>query len=372
MSSFNRRSILKGSLVAASAAALAQVPAIRTSLAQTAAYEIVTFGPIADGVYPDGYFWPVWGGITGIHSGGTAFGNIATSDEKLTPALFASDGSSIKVKSGTFGGRINAVNAAGHAAGIAFDTINGVGSDRGQLGQPAIWIDRELTRLPIPEQVNPAFPVAGVAEMITDDGVVFGRGSGFALRWVNGEMELLLPDLFADSFIIYEQMLSDGTLVVRRQSYSSNDVVVGYLAESEIEPLSLPAEFIGDPSFQVVSASSDGALLANIWNGGLPESKIIRRGDDPFDVTLATRDEYFQPAGHNSANQVVGMWQEREAEAFTAAIWEDGVTTPLDDLLPSNHGYRKIFLSGISDDGIISGDGWDEDGGSHPLLFVPA
>jgi hypothetical protein len=31
-----------------------------------------------------------------------------------------------------------------------------------------------------------------------------------------------------------------------------------------------------------------------------------------------------------------------------------------------------LIASGISDDGIIAGSGWDEDGAFHPLLFIPA
>ena len=372
MSIFNRRSVMKHSLAAASVAAFAQVSVFRKSLAQGAVYDIVSFGPLADGVHPEGYFWPVWGGIAGIHGAGMAFGDIATSPEKLTPALFESDGTSTKLKSGEFGGSVNAVNADGIAVGIAFDSINGVGSDRGKLGQPAVWIDRELTRLPIPEPFQPGIDAAGVAEMITDDGVIFGRGSGFALRWINGEVEILPPDIFPDSYIIHERMLTDGTLVVRRQNYSTNELVFGYLVGSEIEPLSLPDGFMSDPNFQIVAESSDGALLTRVWGQGSPQTKIARRGEDPIDVTFETRDEYFLPGGLNSANQVVGSWQRTEADAVTAAVWEDGVMTSLESLLPANHEFHRIRATGISDEGIIAGEGWDEDGAFHPLLFVPS
>lgn len=375
MSGLSRRSTFKGSLAAAGVAAISHVPGARLIRAQNAAYEVVSFGPIVEGVMAEGFYWPQMGAVQGIHGGGTAFGHIATSAEKFTPCLFNADGSLTKLKSGSYGGRVTGMNASGTVVGASYDTIDGQGERFITLEQPVAWIDGEFVRLPVPEADSPNDDLIGSARSVSDDGVIYGFANGYSLRWTNGEPEIL-PNQVGDSSASYQGILPDGSMLVRLYSSSTQTYSSGILNGGTIEPLDLSEELVDNNFVQLVGVNSAGAALMYAFflgsNAAAYVGNILKAGEETVVLDPRADGISFRPSGFNASNQVVGPFQLRDGVDAVPAIWDAGEFTMLEDMLPADHGFHMLTVSGISDDGIISGSGWDEDGGFHPLLFVPA
>ncbi len=377
MSGLSRRTMFKGSLAMAGVAGISTTSRGRITRAQDAAsFEIVSFGPITEGALAEGYYLPQFGAMVGMNGQGFAFGNVATSVEKLTPALFAADGALTKLKSGTFGAEILAVNSSGNAAGISYDTIDGRGDRFATLGQPVAWFDGEFVRLPVPDPERETADLVGMARMISDDGVVFGDGNGHRLLWRDGEPEILpTQDAFGNS-VSYYGMRPDGGLVVRVYDFSTEASTFGISAGGEIDPFEFSDVFDASDSPGLTDVNSAGELLMYDWQieptGVMYASNIVAPGQAP--VVIDTRGEgiAFRADAFNADHVVVGTMQERAGADNVPAIWEAGELTSFETLLPADHGYHGLVINGISDDGVISGSGWDKDGGFHPLLFVPA
>jgi hypothetical protein len=376
MSRLSRRTIFKGSLAAAGTAALSHVSGGRLIRAQNAAYEIVSFGPIADGVMAEGFYWPQMGNMQGIHGSGTAFGHIATSAEKFTPCLFNSDGTTTKLKSGTYGGRTIAMNSSGTVVGASYDTIDGQGERFTTLEQPVAWVDGEFIRLPVPDAESETASRTGSARYVSEDGVIMGSGNGHSLRWTNGEAEILPRQLGDGSSLNYIGMLPDGSLIVLQYVGSTRTYQTGVLNGDAVEPFARVGAVAEAQTPNLVGVNSVGAaLLYTFFIGSTTAAyagNIVKPGEDTIEIDPRADGISFRPNGFNASNQVVGPFQPRDGVDAVPAIWDAGEFTMLEDLLPADHGYHMLIASGISDDGIIAGSGWDEDGAFHPLLFIPA
>src|SRR6478735_7773469 len=194
MNGMTRRSMLAGSSAFAALAAVGHLPGAQLVRAQgSTKYDLVDFGALTQGVrIPDGSRL-LYGGFTGIASDGTSFGKIGVSEERFSPALWNLEGKLKKLKSSTYGGVVRALNANGDAAGQLFAAING--GDYNTINKPAAWIGGDLTELPLPDPAYAGGESNGVANGISDDGVIVGSGNGYQLRWVNGSPEIIVaPD----------------------------------------------------------------------------------------------------------------------------------------------------------------------------------
>lgn len=384
MSSVSRRTLVKGALGAGGIAALGRFPgATQLTRAQgNGGYAIVSFGPVAEGVQPEGYFRPGFGGINGIHgSTGAAFGNIAVSNEKFSPALFTADGTLRRLQSGTYGGDILALNAGGMAAGFVYDTPRGIGEGGFIRRHPAAWIDGKQVRLPVPELKYSFSNPSGYAYGISDDGVILGEAYGHDLLWIDGEIELLPSsedrdpnnNSSSDYELNYSAITPTGEIVRTGRFYSGEgDVELALVNGDEVSVLALPDGFT-ITIFDAFIAGSNGDVLVRTFAGAdLPVSAIVNPDRDPVIVDTREEGAYFYPVAFNANHDLLGMWRPHLGIVAEPAIWREGEITPLSALLPADHGYDLISVSDMSDDGAITGSGWDADGGYHPLLFVPA
>lgn len=381
MSRVSRRTLFTGAAAAAGLAAIGHVPGARLIRAQGAAYEIVSFGPVEEGVLPEGNFRPSRGGINDIHANGTGFGNIAASSEKFFPALFNPDGSLTKLKSGSFGGVVFDLNASGQAVGAAYENPGGKVSDVDNGRRPATWINGELVRLDLPADKRYDFSrIGGSATSVSDDGKIYGNANGYDIVWVDGTVQILEPqqgDLYISSYLA---LMPDGRLVAQRSEQYKNDDgssssrgVIGVYDNGSFQDLptgSLDLGKKGTPFFVGINSAGHGLFgyrptdFAYTLVSGLEVEPIVL---DPRETG-----SLFTPSGFNESNTIVGTMSLRQDLDPEPAIWRDGTIEPLAELLPADHGFNNLSVSGISDDGIISASGWDADGGFHPLLFVPA
>lgn len=372
MSRFTRRSLLKGAAGAAGLATASSLPGARLIRAQGASYEIVSFGPIADGVLPEGYFRPRPGGINGINGNGIAFGTIAASEEKFTPTIFNTDGTVSKLKSGAFGGTVTAMNADGTAIGRVYESVNGIDEGDDSMERPALWIDRELTRLPLPSSDSDY--AGGYTTAISNNGTVLGYANGVGdVLWTNNEPQVLnnYPGDNFDERIDFLDLVPDGELVVRRTSTDGGTVrTYGLLDGDAFTEFAVPD--IGDSYAYTESINSRGDLLMYAFTGGVEFNWISAVGADPQLIDFRNEAAFFSTIAVNADLQVLGWWAPRRDLDTEPVILHDGEITPLADLLPADHGFDISIVNGISDDGVISGGGYDADGGFHPLLFVPA
>jgi hypothetical protein len=384
MSGLSRRSVFKGATGfagVAGLAALGRLPGAQLVRAQSAAYEIVSFGPVAEGVIAEGYFRSMPGRIQGIHGNGTAFGNLAASAEKFFPALFNADGSVAKLKSGTYGGVVNGLNADGIAVGATYENIGGVIIDGDEGKRPAAWIDGELVRLDLPSEKRYDFSrTGGTATSISADGTIFGEANGHAVRWVDGAVQVLEAQQGDAYFIGFHAILPDGRIVAARAEQFANDDglrmsrgVFGVYDNGAFEVLpvgTLDLGIRGAPTF--VAVNSAGSVLCRYNPTDFTTTLVTGLEIEPIVLDPRETGHLFTPAGFNAANEIVGSWALRQDLDTEPAIWRDGEYTPLAELLPADHGFLNLSVSGISDDGVISGHGFDADGGFHPLLFVPS
>jgi hypothetical protein len=375
MFSVSRRSLIKGTIAGAGLAAFQTNPGTRFVRAQGANYEIVSFGAVPEGVLPEGFLLPQFGAVTGVTPDGTGFGRVAASTEKFTPALFGDNGKLTKLKSGKFGGTVSAVNSAGSAVGSTYDVPAGEDGDifTNPLQQPVAWIDGEIVRLPVPAPASDSADLIGSARSISDEGVILGSGNGHTLLWSDGEPEILPTRDTNDRSLTFSAITAAGELIgstffYDQQTRTSSNVY-GIINGSAIDPFTFPEEFSTGLFFR--GTNSAGHVLYVVFRGGISLAIIAVPGEDPIIVNSGEDGVSFTPFGFNASNQVVGNWQARASDDSEPAIWQDGEFTPLKSLLPPDHSFHRITVSGISDDGIIAGSGWDEDGGFHPLLFIP-
>ena len=375
MSRLSRRSLLTGAASAGALLALNHVTPGRLVRAQGAAYTIVSFGPMTEGVREEGDFIPNFGGITGIHASGTAFGNLASSAEKFTPTLFMPDGSVSKLKSGKFGGDVRAMNAAGRAVGVVFETDESRETWNYEGLAPALWIDSELTRLPLPDPKEEYSDLGGMAIAISDSGSILGEGNGHAILWVDGEAQTLPTETPLGESIEYLALTPDSTLIAQTSSYDS--VVSkwiyrpGVVEAGEFKALELPEDTLTG-AIPTASTNSANDLLFRFFPTDLPFNVIIAKGSDPIILDHRKDGVYFTSYEFNASHVLVGSLQMRAGDDFRPALLQDGEFTFLEDLLPADHGFSRFFANGIADDGTISGGGYDVNGDFHPLLFVPA
>jgi len=194
--------MLAGSSAFAALAAFGHLSGARLVQAQgTTKYDIVDFGALTQGVRIPNGSRLLYGGFTDIASDGTSFGKIGVSEERFSPALWNAEGKLKKLKSSTYGGVVNALNANGDAAGQLFAEING--GDYQTINKPAAWIGGDMTELPLPAPAYEGGESNGTATGISDDGVIVGNGNGYQLRWVNGSPEIIVaPDQTSLSTLI--------------------------------------------------------------------------------------------------------------------------------------------------------------------------
>jgi probable HAF family extracellular repeat protein len=105
-------------------------------------------------------------------------------------------------------------------------------------------------------------------------------------------------------------------------------------------------------------------------------------GDTTHHAFLWTKDDGMQDLGTlyglpvswaqaiNNKGQVVGFSQDLNSNNTVASLWQDGVLTDLNTLIPPNSPLFLIEALGINDRGQISGYGFDSSTGEYPAFLA--
>src|SRR5688500_3256353 len=112
-----RRMVLSGTVALSTAAFRGNV---RSRASGTLRYAVRELGALT-GVITDS-FRPYGGVLSGINSAGEVGGALVVSAVKVAPAIWSVEGKQRRLKSGTFGGEVTALNASGLAVGLEFQS----------------------------------------------------------------------------------------------------------------------------------------------------------------------------------------------------------------------------------------------------------
>ncbi len=69
--------------------------------------------------------FPYFGSINDLNDSGEVGGALIASETKISPTVWAANGKGKRLKSGEFGGVVNAINNNGIAAGVLYNVFGG-------------------------------------------------------------------------------------------------------------------------------------------------------------------------------------------------------------------------------------------------------
>ncbi|MBX3354144.1 MAG: hypothetical protein KF724_00420 [Phycisphaeraceae bacterium] len=187
-----------------------------------------------------------------------------TSGSQLVGCVWMPDGTvtTISPAPGGTSSKTNAVNNQGAVVGSS-------------AGKPYVWLNGEMTLLPIPAGVL----TGGYATDISDSGFVVGEfghhsnGTLRGFRWRDGEFEVLEP---AESYTVSRARgVNDAGVAVGASNAYENGVYVGSVAtvwtkESIIALPSLP----GHPYSYAMSINSSGVIVGGASLNGYADTNV--------------------------------------------------------------------------------------------------
>ncbi len=222
----------------------------------------------------------------------------------------------------------------------------------------------------------------GVAHDINNAGVIVGISSNGQAsrptRWTNGvASDLGSIDGQANTFGRAWGINDAGDAVgfSRRQSTPSSIAQATLWRDSSVVNLGS----LQPDSFSEAFAISDidvavGAAVSGTTRSGTPIRRAVRwdlSGPTPTITDLGSLGRTFAEAKDvNDAGQIVGFVTNISGLSDRAFLWENGVMTDLNDLLPANSGWVLRSAEGINEQGWITGFG-TFNGATRAFVLVP-
>jgi probable HAF family extracellular repeat protein len=116
-----------------------------------------------------------------------------------------------------------------------------------------------------------------------------------------------------------------------------------------------------------------GQVVGNVSNDSGPIDGFIWAPDTQMMTDLGTLPGflYIQPWAINAQAVVVGQAIGDSPNSGRAFIWQNGIMTDLNTLIPSGSGWVLQIASGINDNGQITGTG-TVSGQTHAFLLTPS
>lgn len=388
----NRRALVKSSVGVAGGVALSRYAGISVIRAQSVArYELIELVAPKDSIAF--YSGPYHGAVRDINNAGDVGGELTVSNVKVSPVIWSADGKGTKLKSGEFGGGINALSDGGYSAGYAYGGRLGYNPDTFyDLKSPRLWKDGEAVDLTHPDGVDKN--IATVAD-VNEAGTMIGK-MGVPTEFGGVDM---IATIWEDAAGAFMDSVEDPTL--DPQVINAAGVVLGTARETltfgdsstsrnvpvlwtsgEMETLEFPAEFPAPKSIDDVTAfpnaqglTDDGlgvvVFTREVERATMERSYIYDRGKPEMLESRTADLIHVLITGVSPAGMMVGKAASEDRSATAFIVWADGKPTDLSASLVNETGLRPTFLWAINDTGEIVASAVDAEGKWHGVVLRP-
>jgi uncharacterized membrane protein len=363
-SSLNRRHVLKlaGAAALAGAGLGRRMPVRAADLGM---YEVVDIGQTD----PDASS-STWVGVNDMNSHGVVAGNMWISEEKRSPWVL-SNGKMRRIKTGTYGGLLAAINDNGMVVGR---DILGWSAPGKAWGLPVRWVDGDKQELPLLESLAEDVD-RGRAVAINNDGVTVGvleneRGASYPVVWRDGE-PTLLPSYFESGQGAAAAINNAGQIVGTLDDGKGGELGVIWTGEALAPLWGIPG---ADGPVRLRSIDDNGIITGSGWSGYRWEALVWFEGPSQVPVILPevvpAQSEAVVISG-NGAGVFGGGVMTADGEQH-AALWADGVAIDLNAQVTNLNGMQLLIVRSIGADGTIAVSARCPDGAIHAVMLNPA
>jgi probable HAF family extracellular repeat protein len=332
-----------------------------------------------------------FGQALGINSKGSVAGYSTLAEDMQADAFIWQKG--MLTDLGTLGGPVslpapvggNAINSSGTVTGFSnTSTPDPNGEDDCNTGTfliclPFVWKKRTMSALPLlggnngqASGINNRGQIVGGAEASMQDSCSIFFLQVEAVLWENGEVHELPP--FPGDQDGFANAINDSGEVTG---------VTGCVATNTVRAVLWPKGQNGG----VIDLGNLGGTGGNVPSDINNQGQVVGQSDLPSDTThhafLWTKETGMQDLGTlngqpvslafgiNNQSQIVGIFEDFAGDNTTGFLWENGVMTDLNTLIPPD---SPLFLKepvDINDSGEIVGFGLLSDGEQRGFLLTP-
>ncbi len=379
---FNRRSLLAGTALSVTAAAGFRYQAAAQAGEWTEKDLIQLEGELE--IEGNRYI----GSLTDLNDNGEVSGALIASDTKISPIVWAANGKGKRLKSGEFGGIVEAINNNGIAVGALYEVFGG--SDTNSMEgveswtSPAVWIDGELAPLELPGRGGRVYDV-------DDDGTVVGvfyeeAAQGTIARgftWNAGAVTLLPQTALK----IQSTMIIDQAGVVTVQTADLDRETMGLifsllqLVDSEWQEIPAPPDEIHGLTDEtiayepdIVGVTDDGNVLINArWSGasGSASARLWYRDGEFTQIESPSAElPLLSRAVVGRSGHVLARASSTESEDIAWFLWTDGEPEDVTALFEPDDAFEFRSPLAINRNGDILVQASKTDQPTHGLVLT--
>lgn len=307
-----------------------------------------------------------------ISAGNVVVGFFPLNEERIAPGVFT-ETERTRVRGGSGGGQVRGINSSGQMVGFVYETRRSDPCKFPTDKVPALWIDGELTRLPIPD-----WAIEGQAMGISDDGLVAG--------WVRSSNGVVTPVTWPDPVTITPLDMPD-VKGARATSgvvtgVSPNGTITGYARWEDEDGKTVRQSAVIWGADGVTRLEGLAERTGNVGTAVNDSGVVVGYAPNDAGMTVATiwmDGEATQLAptqlttesgalGINTIGSVVGYAE--TVNGPVGLMWLNGEVINLNMLAPGS-GFAVIRATDINDLGAVSAIATDPDGIRHAVLLIP-
>ena len=378
---FTRRVFLGGAAGLAGVAGARASTGSRWAGAQAGAWDVVDLITLTDAISFNerehrGFFFD-------MNTAGEISGAFAVSDVKFSPTIWSPAGKAKRLKSGKYGGEVNAINNNGVAVGSGYLDILGFPSEPPIFlpdnTAPRAWLDGTPVELEMPGD-----SAKGTIYDVNDDGVMVGYVLDPALNqqvpvmWRDGAATGVAGGSLGGGYAIRVNNAGDiGGYASVEGSYAAVLWRGDEMEALAFPPaLDLPAD--STASLSIIELGDNERILASVTVPNTVDASTVTYSDVSFvqekgEWTMLASPDESRPSvtgvSINANGAVVGSIQGEEDVAF--ALWEDGVGRILNDEFELPGGLTLTRLIRINDEGQILARATGDDSSLHAIVLSP-
>lgn len=326
-------------------------------------------------------------GAFSITDDGEIVGFTAADATKSSP-FHTVDGKPERVKTGEWGATFSDINSSGVITGRE---ITGRLSSGAPTGNPAIWVDGQITLLEIPASPTGTAFVSGAARGINEDGFIAGDVQfvhpdypdevvQYVVVWQDG-VPSILADAFGYPYCGAADITESG--VIGGQCWDPNASMFSPIVWSDFTPQTVEIIDLLNKYTMAIVDYEDGYAMVGYMEG-TPDLPSYT----PFLIIDGAYTPLFPPEGLNSCTAwtvaetsdglVVGGQCMPTPEDFInltdnrqAVVWSSGTAYPVAELVPDADDWHFIYVRDINSAGQMVGLG-ERDGERRSFVLTPS